>query len=237
MPSDPLVLILLILGCVVFGFLFGAGLTFAWHRREKRAWAKKYAARAAEIPAPPVEQPAAPAAPPGPPPLAQLWRGETAPSLQVEMEGRRFVKASEMDAETRARTVNLLREWVTWLGFNQAAAPAPARPSAPAPAPRPAVQAKPAAAPAGAAPAIPAEGEVKPTSTTRSMVDQVDDILREMQADLPSNVERVKLRGDPQHGITVWIGLEHYDGIDNVPDEQARQLVKRAVAEWERRAG
>jgi hypothetical protein len=69
------------------------------------------------------------------------------------------------------------------------------------------------------------------------MVEQVDDILREMQADLPANTPRIKLRDNMHHGVVVWIGLEHYDGIENVPDEQARQMVKRAVAEWERRAG
>jgi hypothetical protein len=232
MPPE-LDLILLIVGCVVSGFIIGAAITYAVQKRKQRALAKalaiKEAAQALKEEPKPLPESA-----PTRLPLAQLWRAEQGRDLQVEMEGRHYAKASELGKENRIRMVELLREWVTWLGFSQPAAP-------PAAAPRPAVSASAAAGtPArvsASAPIPAAVSEKQVPASPKSMVEQVDDILREMQADLPANTPRIKLRDNMHHGVVVWIGLEHYDGIENVPDEQARQMVKRAVAEWERRAG
>ena len=69
------------------------------------------------------------------------------------------------------------------------------------------------------------------------MVEQVDEILQEMQADYPESTPRIKLLEDTQLGIVAWIGLDHYNGIENIPTEEGRQLVRRAVVEWERRTG
>jgi hypothetical protein len=39
----------------------------------------------------------------------------------------------------------------------------------------------------------------------------------------------------PNKGMVVLIGLDQYEGIDAVPDENIRALLRAAVAEWEAR--
>ena len=181
-----------------------------------------------ELPiAPPAPQPAA-----ARPPLVQLWRDPPGSNLRLELEGHEFNHAAELSPAQRAQVVEILRQWVAWLGVppaKPAATPQPAKPAAPTPVP--------ASTPLASTP-IEASADKKPSFyRPRNMVEEVDAILAEMQSDLPPNATRIKLMGDMQHGIVAWIGLDHYDGIDNIPDEAARQLVRRAVAEWERRAG
>lgn len=244
MPFDS-GFIFVIFGCVIFGFVGGAAITYWWSQREKRHQPDNLPL-AAPAPGPevtpaPIPQPTHAA------PLAQLWQDKENGDLNVEMDSRSYEKAAQLSPEERARMVEILRDWVTWLGFNLPAQPTPPAPAA-APAPEPTLAPVPAAAPVISRPvpvsaATPvasapiAESEKKTPQRPKSMVEQVDDILQEMQTDLPINTARIKLMENTQHGIVAWIGLEHYNGIENIPNEEARQLVKRAVAEWERRAG
>jgi hypothetical protein len=36
--------------------------------------------------------------------------------------------------------------------------------------------------------------------------------------------------------MVVMVGLNQYDGVEAVPDEEIRNLIRSAVAEWEERA-
>lgn len=44
----------------------------------------------------------------------------------------------------------------------------------------------------------------------------------------------VKLQETPQ-GVLVWIGKESFQGVDSVPEGEAKKLIKAAVKEWENR--
>jgi hypothetical protein len=239
MPSLDIGLILLIFASLIFGFIVGAAITNWWHAREKRARAKEAAVQAAEPTVQVVQEEPAPILPvvPLPDRLAQLWRDESSGDLRIQLENRTFEKASELSAEERAKMVDLLRDWVAWLGFNPPSQPTPP-PAAPQPMPASApVISRPAPVSAVGAPVVKPETDKVTPARPMSMVEQVDLILQEMQADLPIQSSRIKLVDDMQHGIVVWIGLEHYAGIDNIPSEEGRKLVRSAVAEWERRAG
>jgi hypothetical protein len=67
----------------------------------------------------------------------------------------------------------------------------------------------------------------------RSIVAQIDDILqKKINA---SNMQKwaVRLVEFPNRGMVVMVGLEQYDEIDAVPYERVQKMIREAVAEWE----
>jgi hypothetical protein len=47
--------------------------------------------------------------------------------------------------------------------------------------------------------------------------------------------KEIRLLDVPGKGLVVKVGLENYDGVEAVPDEQIRGLLRAAVDEWGRR--
>jgi len=80
--------------------------------------------------------------------------------------------------------------------------------------------------------AKPAEVKPKPTS----IVGQIDEILQDMLESEPTEKRGIRLVEDPNHGVTVWVGVQRYQGIEAVKDQEALRLIRAAVEEWERRA-
>ena len=83
--------------------------------------------------------------------------------------------------------------------------------------------------------ALEADVPVK-TSAPQSMVAQVDAILQEKIIEAKMQKWAVRLTEFPTRGMVVLVGLEQYDGIDEVPYERVRKIIRASVAEWERRA-
>jgi hypothetical protein len=77
--------------------------------------------------------------------------------------------------------------------------------------------------------------EAKPTAPT-SIVAQIDEVLQAMLDKAPEGLPKIRLTEDPIVGVLVWIGAEHYNGIDAVPDPSVKELIRSAVKEWENRA-
>ena len=74
------------------------------------------------------------------------------------------------------------------------------------------------------------------TLPTQSMVTQLDAILQE-KLDLAGMKKwAIRLTEFPQRGMVVLVGLEQYDGIDEVPYERVRAIIRESVTEWEQRA-
>jgi hypothetical protein len=76
--------------------------------------------------------------------------------------------------------------------------------------------------------------KVKSEPVIKSIVEQINDILQEKVT--RSNIADVgiKLQETPQ-GVLVWVGKTSYQGIDTVPEGEAKTLIKAAVKEWEKR--
>lgn len=68
----------------------------------------------------------------------------------------------------------------------------------------------------------------------KSIVEQINDILQEKVAVSNQPNTTVKLQETPQ-GALVWVGAQSYQGIDTVPDGFAKDLIRAAVKEWEKR--
>jgi hypothetical protein len=74
------------------------------------------------------------------------------------------------------------------------------------------------------------------TASKQSMVTQVDAILQEKLDMAGMKKWAVRLAEFPQRGMVVLVGLEQYDGIDAVPYERVRRIIRESVSEWEQRS-
>jgi len=68
-----------------------------------------------------------------------------------------------------------------------------------------------------------------------SIAAQIDEILQEMLQSSPLASRLIRLIELPSKGVAVMVGLYRYESVEAVPDEDIRQMIRLAVAEWERR--
>ncbi len=68
-----------------------------------------------------------------------------------------------------------------------------------------------------------------------SMVEQIDEVLQELIQRSDNPGRRIKLMEEQREGVIVWVGQEHFIGIDAVTDQTAKDLIRAAVKEWDRR--
>lgn len=68
----------------------------------------------------------------------------------------------------------------------------------------------------------------------KSIVGQINDILQDKVTASSLAGEGVKLQETPQ-GVLVWVGAKSFQGIDTVPEGEAKNLIRAAVKEWEKR--
>jgi hypothetical protein len=68
-----------------------------------------------------------------------------------------------------------------------------------------------------------------------SMVEQIDDILQEVIQNSDKPDRKIRLVEELKEGVIVWVGNDHYIGIDLVPDPIVKDLIRTAVKEWDRR--
>ena len=67
-----------------------------------------------------------------------------------------------------------------------------------------------------------------------SIVSMIDAVLQTRLAGSPLRDKGIRLEDNPSGGVTVWIGIQHYSGIEAVPDPEVRAAIKAAVAEWDK---
>jgi hypothetical protein len=82
---------------------------------------------------------------------------------------------------------------------------------------------------------------IKPDVTSsalfsQSMVSQVDAILQEKIHRAGMEKWAIRLTEFPQRGMVIMVGMEQYNSIDEVPYEQARNIIRKSISEWEQRA-
>ncbi len=78
------------------------------------------------------------------------------------------------------------------------------------------------------------QADVRPAmAPPKSIAAQVDEVLQEMLKDSTLESRAIRLLELPGKGMVVMVGLDQYDGVNAVPDEAIRGLLRAAVAEWE----
>jgi hypothetical protein len=196
--------------------------------------------------------------------VARLLRDRRTGSLVVEMNGKIQPAASDLNAGEQHHLSVAARDLRSWLGLpasepaastaNAAATPGrPASPVQPAtppptasiPSPQPASTGRIASAGTTSPKVTPVKANpldafarsrsaaVSQAPAFKSITAQVDDILQRILAESPLAGRGIQLSESPE-GVVVEVGVDKYLGVDAVPDEEVRQLIRQAVAEWER---
>jgi hypothetical protein len=70
---------------------------------------------------------------------------------------------------------------------------------------------------------------------TKSIAAMVDEVLQEKLKGGPHETRGIRLLDSPDGGLVVMVGLEKYEGVDAVPDEEIRHAIREAVSEWRER--
>lgn len=66
-----------------------------------------------------------------------------------------------------------------------------------------------------------------------SIVEQINEVIKKLAENGPHQTQNVHLEEDGQQGVKVWVGLEQFAGVEEVPYLEVKQLIKAAVAKWE----
>lgn len=170
---------------------------------------------------------------------AALWQDRSTGQLAVRSGGQMITSARQM-TEAQKRNLNLLlKDWAGWLGFTGSQTDAPAVSAELQAQKAPAMHLTETAEtfpPGNLEESI----EVKVASKTnpekpKSIVEQINDILQENLKGHPEMNKGIRLAEDPREGVIVWVGLDHYAGVDAVADAEVKNILKEAVKDWERR--
>lgn len=72
----------------------------------------------------------------------------------------------------------------------------------------------------------------KASPQAKSLVDEVNEILERRLAEAGLTQRGVRLSGDREGSVRVYIGIQSYT-LDEIPDAEIREVIRQAVAEWE----
>jgi hypothetical protein len=87
---------------------------------------------------------------------------------------------------------------------------------------------------ASAADRIGAVGTEERPASPQSMIEQINEILQKKLIDVSGELKALRLVEGPGGAVRVLIGVRSFS-LDEVPDPEASQLIRDAVAEWEGR--
>lgn len=150
--------------------------------------------------------------------------------VTLELDGAP-VNTATLSADQRKRLIEMLNVMRPWLeGRPSAPPPLPPQPR-PAPPPPPAATPKPVAAATSAA--KPDGKDERPSPPANSIVGQIDFILQEQLQGTPLETRGIYLSESPEGGVLVNIGLQKFNGVDDVPDPEIKAALRAAINAWE----
>jgi len=166
----------------------------------------------------------------------------------TELDGDFYVDFVSLTPEQKKRILRILQAWQEWSGqASTTASSTPARPQQ-----QPSVISS--AAVAAAMPHLPADqsngsgfapqslsapmptlakSQAQPKQEPLTIVEQINDVLEKMLANTPDQKRGIHLMDNGNDGVLVWVGIEKFNGVDEVPYPEVQQLIRAAVAQWE----
>jgi hypothetical protein len=74
-----------------------------------------------------------------------------------------------------------------------------------------------------------------PAISEKSLAAQVDVVLQDKLEGTALEKRGIHLLDAPDQGLLVQVGLEKYNGVDDVPEAEIRKMIREAVSEWSRK--
>ncbi|HQV62499.1 MAG TPA: hypothetical protein PKV19_00760, partial [Anaerolineales bacterium] len=68
---------------------------------------------------------------------------------------------------------------------------------------------------------------------TLSIVNQIDTVLQTRLMNTQFAKSGIRLQESVQGGVEVFVGLQKFSTVDDVPDEAIKSEIRAAIAEWE----
>jgi hypothetical protein len=164
--------------------------------------------------------------------------------FHLEVGGKYLDKPEALSPEERKRVVDIVTQLQPWLDDKPVPAALPPAPELP---PlktlTPSIPAQ--SSVAKTSPKIDAlrgfrsllNNDVKPPSNKNSfsIVAMIDEVLQTKLFGTPLMDKAIRLEDGPMGEVIVCVGSQRYDGVGAVPDPEIRDIIKAAIAEWERK--
>ncbi len=184
--------------------------------------------------------------------VGRLWYSPAARTVLTEMDGGYYKKFGDLSQDQKEKVLKLISLWQAWSVEkpHEAAVPPVFYPVS-EPAAKPALEERieavsPFTQPAGDEDVISvlqqsleteeeealAAAPVEPSGQL-SITEQISLILQELLEGTELKEKGVTLIENQQNGVDVWVGMEKYSGVEDVPYPQIRQLIHEAVMRWE----
>ena len=167
-------------------------------------------------------------------------------SLTLDLDGAR-VEPTALNPDQRKRLIEILTNIRPWLE-GKSASPVPVTSTLPSAEARPLEQApsESAPVPTGTTPqsrpqpsapktATASNADDRPVAPANSIVGQIDSILQAQLAGTLLAEQGIFMTQSPEGGVLVYIGLNKYNGVDEVPDADIKAAIRAATAEWEKK--
>ncbi len=166
-----------------------------------------------------------------------LWYSPAGPKVVVEQDGAFYRNFLELTAEQKGRVHKLMGLWSDWAETVSSEKYEPVVITRPVEAASEELEPEPvlnwsvaeAIKEEKAAVASPS-GIEKP----QTIAGQISLIIDDMLEGNPLKEKGIKLIENSHQGVDVWIGTEKFDGIDAIPYPEVQQLIREAVAQWEK---
>ena len=159
-------------------------------------------------------------------------------TMTLDLDGKRVVPTS-LTPDQRKRLIEMLNIMRPWLEGKPASVPAPTSPPppklTPAPDPATATPPQPAIKPVPSTPvnSSGSKDDDEPEAAPTSIVGQINLVLQKNIANTPLASRGVTLMESLSGGVNVYVGVQRYEMIDDVPDEEIRAAIRAAISEWE----
>ena len=160
--------------------------------------------------------------------------------LALDLDGAR-VDTRALTADERKRLIEMLSLMRPWLEGKHVAAPErtshppQSLPQQSTPLTTPPAAPRPVISPPSAPRPATIAKEDRPVAPAGSIVTQIDSVLQSRLAGTPLEDRGIFLAQSPEGGVTVYVGLTKYMGIEDVPDPEVKAAIRAAIAEWEDR--
>ena len=150
------------------------------------------------------------------------------------MDGTRLNDKAALQPGQYQRLLNMVIDLRPWLETTRPAAPTVAATQQPlrATAPAPAVAQKPVKA--GKKNGAPADEAEPPAPVLDSIIQQIDKVLQARLETSPFKERGIQLVEGPGGIVIVKDGVNRYEGLDGIPDPEVKDLIRQAVADWEK---